>query len=96
MPSVSPALIRSGVKSHRTIRIHGEINHAGVFIDEEHVVPGFAAVSGFEHTTLFVWSPQVTQHSRVDNVRIARIDNYAANMFGVAQSHVLPGLAGVQ
>src|SRR6478672_2308334 len=95
-PGCASSLVSGGVKSHWTIRIHRQINHARVFVDEEHIVPGLAPVSRLVNTALFVWPPQMTEHSRVDNVWITRVDDYAADMSGIAQPHVLPGLASVQ
>src|SRR5205823_5011990 len=53
----APSLIRRSIKRHWTLRIHRDIDHAGVFVDEEHVVPGLATISRFVESALFVWSP---------------------------------------
>src|SRR5258705_3434833 len=52
-PGRSSPLVSGGVESHWTCRVHCQINHAGVFVDEEDIVPGFAAVSRLEYAAFF-------------------------------------------
>ena len=93
-PQASVAVVSGGVERHRTCRIYCQINHAGVFVNEEHVVPGLPP-SVVLNTPRSLFGPTGTHPGRVDNVRIARIDNYAANFWSRAVP-VLPGLAGIQ
>ena len=75
-----PSLICRSVKRHRALRIHRHIDHAGVFIDEKHIVPGLAAIRCFVQPALFVRSPQMPDYSYVNNFRVMRIDHDAPDV----------------
>ncbi len=75
-----PSLICGGVKRQRTLRVHRDIDHARVFIDEEHVVPCLAAISCLVKSAFFVRTPKVSDYSHVNNVRVMRIDHGAPDV----------------
>src|SRR3984893_13969765 len=53
-PRRAPALIRRRIEGSRTPRIHCDIDHAGVLIDEQRLRPGLACVSRFIDSTLTI------------------------------------------
>ena len=95
-PRSSAPLIRRRVKRLVVRRIHDQIGEARVFVDELDVVPGLAAVGGFEDAAFFVWAKQMAQHGDIDYVRIFRIDNDPRDGLRIGETHPGKGRAGVR
>src|SRR5207244_425830 len=94
-PDMPPSLI-SGRDQHIGIaRIEHDVGDAGVLADIEHLVPGLAAVDGLVEATIAAGIPQRSLGRDVDDVRIARIDEDLADVFGILEADVLPRLAAV-
>ena len=94
-PRRAPALVRRGVEHVRVRRVHHDIGEAGVVVDEVRVRPGLAAVGRLEQAALGVRPEQVAERGDVDDVRILRVDDDAADALGFLQPDVLERLAGV-
>src|SRR5215472_7740474 len=65
-------------------------------MNEERSGPGVASIDRLVDTALLVWPPQMANGGDIHDVGIVRIDDDAADMLGVFEAHVLPGLAAVQ
>jgi hypothetical protein len=91
----APALVGSHEQGIRIGRIHDQIDDAGVLIDEGDLVPGSAAIGGLEKSSLSTGPPKPPQHSDVNNVRIVRVDENAADVGCVLEADMLPGGPGV-
>ncbi len=89
------ALVGGGKDRVWILIIHRDVVHAGVGIDIEDLVPGLAAVGGFEDAALFVGSPETACGSDIHDVRIGGMDEDPADVVGFLESHVNPGLAAV-
>src|SRR5262249_5678598 len=89
------ALVGRRIQRVGAVAVEGDIDHAGVLVDEEDVRPGFAAVGGFVDAALFVGSPEMAEGGDVGGVGIGGMDGDAADVVGIAESQVGPGLAAV-
>ena len=78
-PRRPPALIRRGEQDVRVRRIHHDIGEAGVVVDELRIRPGLAAVGRLVEAALAVRPEQVPERGDVDDVRILRVDDDAAD-----------------
>ena len=76
-------------------RVHVDVDDAGLVVEEEDLLPGLAAVGGLEQAAFLVGAVEPAQGADVDDVGIFRMDGDAADLEGLLQAHVLPGLAAV-
>ena len=79
----------------RLAGLEHDVADAGVVADVEDARPGRAAVGRLVEAALAARGPQRPLRRDVDDVRVARIDEDLADVLGVLEPHVLPGLAGV-
>ena len=96
LPWLSHLVIRRRIEDRRVSRIHGQVDHAHVVVDEEHLVPRPSAIRRLEHSSLGILREQMSHGRDVDDVRVHRIDRDLGNVVGVFESDALPRLAGVQ
>src|SRR5580698_8980315 len=61
----------------------------------ENLRPSPTAIGGFVNTALSVRCVSVTEGRDKHNFGVSRVDDYAADLLGVAQPDVAPGLATV-
>ena len=78
---MTAALIRCGVNRFRILRIDHDIGDAGVLADIQYVLPRFGAVSRLEKPSVSTRTPQRSLRRDVNDVRIFRINGYAADVF---------------
>ena len=67
-----------------------EIDRAGLFADEQHLLPGRAAVDALEDAALLVRAEGVTERRDPDDVGIVGMDADLADVAGVFESDVGP------
>ena len=92
----SPARIpHRGVDHLRVFRFERKIDRADLRTFIEHLLPVPAAVHGAIDSTLRVRSVRVPKRSNVDDVRIARMDQHAADLPGISKADILPRVASV-
>ena len=75
--------------------MHAHVDDASVRIEVKNLVPGFAAVGRLEKPALFISSPESSQRSDINDVRILGVNENLANLVGLLESHVLPGFAPI-
>ena len=75
--------------------IHDDVGEAGVVVDELGVRPGLAAVGRLVEPALRVRSEQMPDRRDVDDVRVLRVDDDAADALGFLQPDVHELLAAV-
>src|SRR6516225_7499844 len=92
---MTPALIGRCVENVRIRRIDSDVIHASVFTDGENGFPGLAAIGCLVEAAIAARSPERPCSSDVNDFRIARIDDYAPNVFGLLESEILPAFAAV-
>src|SRR5207248_3194568 len=79
----------------RVMRVHRKLRAAGVFIDEQRLLPSLAAVAGLEDAALPLWPVRLPDCARKNDIRIMRINDDASNVAGLLQSHAAPRPAAV-
>ena len=92
---VPPALVRRGVEDVRVRRIHHDVGEPRVVVDELRVRPGLAAVGRLVEAALRVRTEQMAHRRDVDDVRILRVHDDAADALRFVQPDVLEFLAAV-
>ena len=90
------ALVSGGIEGFRAFGIHGNVAYAGVVIDFQDLLPGLAAIAGLVNAPLRVGSPKMTLCRHINDFRIFRMNDDSADVVCFFQSHVLPGLAGIE
>ena len=95
VPRQAPHLPQRGVQDAGVARIELHVDRAGVVVLEQHLLPVGAAVGGAEHAALGVGARRVAERRDEGAVGIARIDDHAADVPGVAQADRGPRAAGV-
>src|SRR6266404_722198 len=95
-PRGAASLISSPIKRPGTLGVHRNIDYPGVFVDEQRLRPGLAGIGRLVDSSLAVRSPKMAERRDVDGARIMRVDDDAADVPGIFQTHVLPGLTAVQ
>ena len=94
-PEIAAGLPDGGVEQAGVVGVHGQIHRTGLGAAVEHLFPGASAVLGAVDTPFRVGAEGVAQGSHVDQVGIVRMDPDFADMAGLLESQVGPGLAGV-
>ena len=80
----------------RIVRVRRQINRARVLVLVENLGPRLAAIGGAKNSPLLIRSEGMTKGRDQNDVGIFRIDDHRADLPGVFQADVLPGLARVQ
>src|SRR5262249_21968385 len=93
--AVAAHAVRRRVEQLRVLRVHRQIDEAGILVDELHLRPGLAAVGGLVDAALLVRRPEVAQRRDVHDVGVLRVDDDAADVARLLETDVLPGLAAV-
>src|SRR5262245_9106242 len=93
--SIAADAVGSGVDSIRLGGIENDVDAASVLVQDQGMLPGLAAVAGLEDPAFPVGSPQMAQGSDVGGIGVLRMDSDVADVMGVAQAKVFPGLAAV-
>ena len=94
-PGVTAALMRHRQQHVGVGRIHRDIADAGVLADLEDLRPVLAAVDRLVEPAVAARRPQRTVGGREHDVRIARIDDDAADVLGGLEAQIPPRAAGV-
>ena len=76
-------------------RVEGDIDSAGIVVDEENLRPGLAAIGCTKDASFWIRSVRMTECGDIDDVGVCRMDNHFADGAGVAQPDVLPRFAGI-
>ena len=84
-----------GIKDARIVRVHGEVDRAGMFADIKDLLPGCAAILGAENAAFFVGPKEVTERGDINEVGIFRMCPHAGNVAGITKADVFPGFAGI-
>ena len=90
------ALIGGGVDDVGIGGVELGRSDARVFGDREDEGPGLAAVGGLVEAALAARGPERALGRDVNDVGIARVDQDPADVLGLGEAHVGPGLAAVQ
>ncbi len=77
------------------IGVHHDVGGTGILVDEQNAAPRFAAVAGPVDTALLLWAIAVTERSGQNYIRVARIDDDAANAPRLFKAHARPGFTGI-
>src|SRR4051812_16796163 len=75
--------------------MHDKIDHTRAVIDVEHFLPGLPTVGRFVDAAVFARAIQAAERADIDDVGVLRMYEKAADLIGLLQAHVLPGLATV-
>ena len=94
-PRVPAALMRHGEQHVGIVRIDRDVADAGVLADLEDLRPGVAAVGGLVEAAIAAGRPQRAIGRDEHDVRIARIDDDAADVLGGLEPEVPPRAAGI-
>ncbi len=94
-PGPPLALKSGGVQQVGVTRIHRQVDDAGQRADVQHQVPALSAVGALVHAAFLVRSPQRTPTGDVHDVRMFGMDQDTADVAGLLEPFVLPGLAAV-
>src|SRR5262249_27740834 len=84
-----------GVEPARVGQVEREVDRAGASALVEHPLPGTPAVARAVDPALLVRAPGVAECRDVHDVRVGRVDAHAADVAGVGQAEVAPGLPAV-
>ena len=85
------------VENTRIARIQREVRGAGVVVNLEHLLPGFATVAGAVDTALRVGRPDLPLHRHPGRIRVAGMYFNLGDLPGLRQSHeaeAAPGIGG--
>src|SRR5262249_4833617 len=85
----------AGIRDTGIARIENQIDRAHLFVDEQHLLPGGAAVFASIDAALLIRPIKMSERSGIYCIRIARVDANARDMTRVLESDVLPGVAGI-
>ena len=88
-------LPRAGDDDVRILLRHLQARATGVLIDEQHVLPGLAAVFAAEHAAFLLRTGGAAERADEHEVFVRRMDDDRADAAGVGKSHLRPRLAGV-
>src|SRR5205823_3727153 len=79
----------------RRARLHLQIDYARAVVDVEDSTPGLAPVRRLVDAALLIGSIKPAEGADIHDVRILGVDDDAADLVRLLESHVLPGLAAV-
>ena len=82
-------LVGAGVERVGTFRIHGDVDHAGVFIEKFHIGPGLAAVGRLVDATLLVGPVEPPEGCHVCDIRVRGMNHDASDVLRLLEAHVL-------
>src|SRR5690348_15970005 len=95
-PGVALCFVKCGEQDVWIGRIEGEIDGSGLVVFEENLLPGLAAIAGFEDAARFVGAIRVAHRRDIEHIRICGVHNDSSDVPGVLEADVIPGLAAVQ
>src|SRR4051812_14111649 len=95
LPGATDRLPERGVDDPRVVGIERDINRAGDIAPVQDLLPGLAAVARAEDAALGVGAMGVTERRDVCGVRVLGVDADLADVAGVFETEVGPGLPGV-
>ena len=93
--SVALPLVGGGQDRVGIVRLQFDVNHAGLVVDVEYLLPRLAAVGGLVEPAGLVRPPEPPERSNVDDVRISGVNHDSARLKSLVEPHVFPGLAAV-
>src|SRR5204862_4044963 len=93
--AVALALPQGGQESVRLGRVYDEVDDAGAVVLVQDLVPGLAAVARLVDAAVLVGAVQAAEGADVDGVRVLRVDDDLADLVGLLEADVRPGLAAV-
>ena len=96
LPDVAPALVRARVHDVRALRIERHVGDARVLVDRERGGPRLAAVGRLVEAALAAFREERPLCGDPDDVRIAGIDDDAADVLGRLEADARPRLARVR
>src|SRR5450432_1185594 len=85
----------AGEQDVGVLGVHGEAGAAGVGVDEQHAVPGLAAILGAEYAALLLRPGEAAGGAGVGNVGIGGMGEDPADAPGLDKAHIGPGLPGI-
>src|SRR5581483_4913994 len=92
-----PAGLPGGREEHLAVAgLHRDVDRAGVIVNVERLTPALAAVERHEHSAIGVRPPCVPQCCNDHVIGVVRIDDDAADLADVRETHGPPGLAGIR
>ena len=97
-PGLAEAVVGGGIKGVRVGRIHDQVDdadRAAVDDDVQGLDPSLAPVGRFVDAALGVLGIEVAQGGHVDDIGVHGVDDDTPDVMGLLESHVEPGLAGV-
>src|SRR5206468_9502417 len=95
-PGRTPRLPERGVHHARIAGTEGEVDGAGVLVLEEDLVPAPPAIRRAEDPALGIGTVGMAEGGQEHAVRIARVDQDAADLLRVAETDVRPGAAAIR
>ena len=95
LPGQAAVLPHGRVENARIGRIHGQLGRARPLVDEEHLLPGGAAVGGLEDAALGGGRVERALRGDPQHVGVLRVHDDARDVPRVVEPHLLPRLAGV-
>ena len=94
-PRMDFELPHAGEQHARVVGVHGDVRGAGILVDEEHLLPGPAAIRCPIDPALLLGPVAVPHRGHEDDVWVARIDDDARDAAGAVEAHVAPRLSCV-
>src|SRR5271170_386821 len=94
-PRRAARLPQRRIHNLRIARLETEINRAGVVVLCEDLFPARAAIRRAVHAALCIRPKTVPERGNKYDIRIAGVNQYAADLARIAQTDVPPGRAGV-
>src|SRR5438874_10036570 len=95
VPWQPSCLPERGIDDARVVRIEADIDRAGLLVLVEDLAPGLAAVGAAEHAALGVGAEGMAEGRDQNDIGILRVDDQGADLAGVPEADVAPGLAAV-
>src|SRR5262245_59994130 len=93
--AIALALIHRRQQRIRVVGMHGHVEDAGFVVLVKDMVPGFAAIDGFEYAAFLVVAVTATQGADINDVGVLGMNQNLADLEGLPQAHVFPGFAAV-
>ena len=74
------------------MRVHRQIDRAGLVAAKQHLVPGLAAVRRAKDPALIVWSIGMAQRRHIDQIGILGVNAHAGDIACLCKPQMHPGL----
>ncbi len=95
LPRRSVHLPHRRVNDVRVFRVDHHVIRAGLCVNVQDAIPGFAAVGGFEDAACFVVLEHMAQRGNIYRIRATRVDSNRGDRMRVAQTGVAPRFSRV-